>query len=688
VNWRAFPFLLLTPALIAGTLLYEAISLPVNYYLPGVLIVFILVSIYLVIERLKTVESSLVLFIVLLISFVLLGYLNSMFTRHAWHPAIETSTLDSCNNFVARVDSRVEKTERSNRYQLTIQKIRIDQTWKQLEAKAILYAPDEVSLQFGDIILVKGKPQFLEHQRNPHAFDYALYLERKGIYLQAYCSSKNHLIINRDPTDIRYLTVRIGDFFEELLRKHIRSERELNMAKAMVVGRRNDVTPDMEYVYEATGTSHILAVSGLHVGIIFLLASTVFKYTKRLKLPWLYYILILFSIWSFAMITGLSPSVRRAGLMLSFIVIAEMIRRKSNIYNTIFASAFCILLVAPNLIYSVSFQFSYAAVLGIVFLYKKIYALIYVNNRILDFFWQITALSLSVQIATFPINIYYFNHFPTLFAITNLFAIPTAMVVVVGSISIFLASPIPVISDILGWVLQYWIYGYNELLLFFSKLPFASLHDLSLKTHYVFLILALTFIGVRFIEVRRLFLFRLFTVVFGIISLLVFYEYFNKSVQYKLVVYSVPGRDYIDIFTGRTCYTNANAQNERSIRDAYFSLHPNRKYHLISEIKKLSAMRSSQQIGENTLLVANGKTMLIFQEPYSITALSGDIQLDYLIVGKRSIPHLDFISQTLRYHMLILDATIDAGDCKKIEDSVLANKIHHVLRDGALSISI
>jgi competence protein ComEC len=327
-------------------------------------------------------------------------------------------------------------------------------------------------------------------------------------------------------------------------------------------------------------------------------------------------------------------------------------------------------------------------VLGIVLLYKKIYALIFVQSKILDFFWQITALSLSVQIATFPINIYYFNHFPTLFAITNLFAIPTAMVVVIGSIGIFLMSPIPVLSDIIGQVLQYWVYGYNELMLYFSKLPFASLQNLSLKTSYVFLILVLTFIAIRFIEERRLFLFKVFTLIFCIFSLLVFYEYFNKSVQQRLVVYSVQGRDYIDVFAGRTCYTNVDALNERSRRDTHFSLDPNRKYHLISETKNLSAMSSARLIGENTLLVVNGKTMLMFREPYSLSPEVADVQFDYILIGKKSLAHLNFISQVLRCRTLILDATIDHNGFQKIKDSFRANKIHHVIGDGALSISI
>ena len=688
MSWRSYPFLMLTPAIITGILLHEALVLPENQYFSGLLFILIVLSVYLVWRRSKAADRSPLLVVVLLLCFILIGLLNSQLVYLAQRPQISAATLHNCNYYLASVDSKVDKTARSNRYQITIRKIRVDTAWQQLETNAILYASDDFTFNYGDIILVKGRPQFLEHQKNPHAFDYARYLERKGIFLQTYCKIDDHILVGNETRSVRYLTLRIGDFFEEILRQHIGTERELNMAKAMVVGRRNEVTSEMENVYEITGTSHILAVSGLHVGIIFILVSNIFKFARRNRLRWLYYAIILFSIWSFAMVTGMSPSVRRAGMMLSFIVIAEMIRRKSNIYNTIFASAFCILLFSPNLIFSVSFQFSYAAVLGIIFLYKKIYALVFVKNRILDFFWQITALSFSVQLATFPINVYYFHQFPSLFPITNLFAIPTAMIVVAGSIGVFVTSSLPVVPDILGRILEYWICGYNEVLLFFSKLPFASLQDITLKSQYVFLIMTLTFLSVRFIESRKLYLFRTFTFVLCVFSMLVFYDYYAKSAQTKVVVYAVRGRDYLDIFSGRICFTNTNQQNEQTRQDTYFSISPNRKYHLIRDIKTLSDLPNAQQIGQNTLIALNGKTMLIFHEPYALNSKADNLHFDYLFIGKKSVPYLEYVSKVIRCDMLILDASVDANDFEKISNQVQANKIHYTARDGAISIRI
>ena len=210
---------------------------------------------------------------------------------------------------------------------------------------------------------------------------------------------------------------------DDKLSAYIDSEQELVTVKAMLLGRRDEVTSEMENVYQSTGTSHILAVSGLHFGIVFLLFSIIFGWLKTGRLRWLYYLLVLLGIWSFAFLTGSSPSVMRASLMLTIVLVAEFSSRKSSIYNSIFVSAFLLLLFDPYLLFSVSFQLSYAAVLGIVYLYQRIYALVFLRSSILNFLWKITTVSLSVQMITFPITLFYFHQFPLVFPVTNLIAI-------------------------------------------------------------------------------------------------------------------------------------------------------------------------------------------------------------------------------------------------------------------------
>jgi competence protein ComEC len=561
--------------------------------------------------------------------------------------------------------------------------------WIKCREKAVLYALDKNSFNYGTLLLLKGRPSFLQNQKNPHAFDYALFLQRKGIYLQAFCQQGNYKFAGEDHSPyFKYGILSVGDFFEDLLIKNIKNERELNIIKAMVIGRRNEVTPEMEYVYEATGTSHILAVSGLHIGIIFLVAKFIFGIAKRRGLKWLYYCAIILSIWIFATITGLSPSVFRASLMLSFLLGAEMLQRRSNIYNSILSSAFCILLVSPNLIYSVSFQFSYMAVLGIVYLYKMIYTLIYVENRILNFFWQITALSFSVQIATFPINIHYFHHFPALFPLTNLVAIPAATAIVIGSLLLFMTSFIKPLVSVVAFVLERIVFIYNEIMVQISSWTIASIDDLSLKGIYVFLLLALTFLLVRFIELRRIRFFAAFTLLLVFTSIYIFIDHLSKATQKQVNVYAVKNCTYIDVFHGNTCYSNIKSLNEQEKRDTYYNVKPNRQHHQISVVKSLSELSNSGAIGKNPVFVLDGKSFLLLKEPISLLRMQSVVYFDFVIVGKSSLFLLNNILDRISVNHLIVDGSVSEFDLEKLTLTKHVHKTHAVIQQGAFVISI
>ena len=478
MKWVEYPFLRITSALTIGILannLIKCTKFPCFYTLLFTIVIFTFYIFFSVNSKIfgsKNLQGAAGLF-----SFILLGYLSSQLTNNLHKPLFSPSSLSMISSYTATINSKSVSTAKTVKYKVEIDRVKLQQDWFNVNDNAILYFKDvsQSDFDYGDKLLIKGHPEYLENQKNPKAFDYALFLQRQGVYLQDYIAKEDFVILNEnhDPSP-RYLSLYIGDYAERILSTYILSERELNMAKAMLIGRREEIAPEMDYVYKSSGTAHILAVSGLHVGIIYLIFSFIFRFLKRSKLNWIYFAINFSSIWSFAIITGLSPSTQRAATMLTFILIAEFTRRKSSIYNTILASAFFILLFFPNLLFSVSFQLSFTAVFGIIFLYKKIYGLIYVKLKFLNFFWQITSLSLSAQIATFPITIYYFNQFPVLSPFTNLIAIPTAMLTIVGGLLLLATSQLGFVPTLIGKFLGSWIYFYNEILVKVSKLKFAT----------------------------------------------------------------------------------------------------------------------------------------------------------------------------------------------------------------------
>ncbi len=684
----AFPFVLITPALILGILLSSQISPFSNeeYYIALlILILFLIYSVHFALLKKPFIKYNNPL---LVVAFVVLGYANSYLNHAINSPEVSREQLDSSQYFLARIDSKSESIGNSFRYRISVLRIRNGFSWEKINARAVLNIADTGSYSFGDEIIVKGRLQWLHKRQNPHAFDYALFLERQGIYMQAFCNTEDILITGSQKYHLRYLALRAGDFFEQILARYIHNEHELNMARAMVIGRRHEISPDMAGVYASTGTSHILAVSGLHVGIVYLIFGYILIFAKRRRRFLLYYGGILLAIWCFAFISGLSPSAKRAALMLSFILIGRAIGRKSNIYNSVFASAFCVLFFSPNLIYSVSFQFSYMAVLGIIFFYKKIYHLLYVKNKIFDFFWQITCLSFSVQLATAPISIYYFHQFPFIFPLTNLFAIPTAMLVVGGSMALFFTSFLPLLPAIIGTVMQHVMFLYNYLMYQLSKIPLASAGDLWISAHTVFFILLLIFLSSWFVFTRRVAAFKLLTLALVAYSLITLIEYYKKATDQRIVVYAVNRHFYMDIIFGRTCYSNFKITGERSAKDFQYSILPNRRYHLISSNRPIDALSNAKALGENILFVLDGKTFLVFNHPLSNLKQSEQITIDYLIIGRKGMQYLDYIRDNMLIRNIVADPTISEGDIPKIGELPATEGLHLIQRNGAFATAI
>jgi competence protein ComEC len=327
------------------------------------------------------------------------------------------------------------------------------------------------------------------------------------------------------------------------------------------------------------------------------------------------------------------------------------------------------------------------AVLGIVFFYTKIYKLIYVKNRIIDFFWQITALSISVQLATFAISIHYFHHFPALFLITNLFAIPTAIIVVLGSLLIFTFSFIPFLSQMIGFALENWVNIYNDVMFYLSKFSVTSIEGVYLKGIYVYLIILVLFLFVRTIETRKIWIFKLFTYSLILVTIVVFVDHYRSAFQKKLIVYDVKDRIYTDVFIGNKCYSNVLLDSSDS--DVDYNILPNRRYHLISEIRSMDDFHGSRSFKGNQLIMINNKSFLFLIKPQSLNINSDIIEIDYLILGSTAIKHLDKIANDFNAKNLIIHGNwkkFQLNDLKKSRWS--ESKFHVIEYDGAFSYSI
>jgi competence protein ComEC len=249
---------------------------------------------------------------------------------------------------------------------------------------------------------------------------------------------------------------------------------EFAVLAALTVGYTDALQPDLRASYSATGAMHILSVSGLHVGIVYVVIAFLLGFLdKSVRKKILKAVLIVSFLWIYAFITGLSPSVVRSTLMFTFVAVGAALERKTHIYNTVFMSAFFMLLVNPDFLFDVGFQLSYAAVLSIVFFQRPFSNLLPVNNKLLRWLRDLLTVSVAAQLGTMPFTLYYFHQFPNYFLLTNLVAIPLSTIVIYLAMLLLLVSFVPYLSVGVAFLLKGSLWLLNYLIVWIENLPHA-----------------------------------------------------------------------------------------------------------------------------------------------------------------------------------------------------------------------
>ncbi|WP_299778026.1 ComEC/Rec2 family competence protein [uncultured Formosa sp.] len=277
---------------------------------------------------------------------------------------------------------------------------------------------------------------------NPNQFNYKQYLERQYIYNQI-TTNRNRLLRHQDSdTSLLGVAHALNTNIHNKLEAYPFGTDELAILNALLLGQREDISETLYTNYTKAGVIHILAVSGLHVGILLLILNYILSPFERIKHGRIIKtICIIILMWCFAILTGLSPSVSRATLMFTLISISLNSNRPSNIYNTVAISIFILLLWKPMLLFDVGFQLSYAAVLSIVTFQPKLNTLWVPKNKLSKIFWNTLTVTTAAQIGVLPLSIYYFHQFPGLFFLSNLIIVPVlGYILGLGILIIVLAS--------------------------------------------------------------------------------------------------------------------------------------------------------------------------------------------------------------------------------------------------------
>jgi competence protein ComEC len=279
-------------------------------------------------------------------------------------------------------------------------------------------------LKPGDVFYLAGKFLPYSEPLNPYAFDYSAYLERERVSFRIWSSGAE---FQKTGEIIKTLSVRISLFRDELTSFFYSSgirDENLALLKAMFLGDRSALDPVSKRNFSNAGVIHLLAVSGLHLGIVYLMISFFLVPLNDRKYRFLKSAIVLIFIWSYALFTGLAPSVFRAAVMFSMFETGSLLKRPDSPYNRLLASMLILIIIDPYSVYKAGFWLSHSAVAGIVFFYPLINNLIYFHFIPFRWLWSLISVSVSAQITTFPLSIYYFHMFPVYFIISNILLVP------------------------------------------------------------------------------------------------------------------------------------------------------------------------------------------------------------------------------------------------------------------------
>ena len=398
---------------------------------------------------------------------------------------------------IARIEETPVKKEYSYRAIATIVALNDSTTTRSAHIPVLLnikhsYTAD--GLRGGDLIMFSPQLQRIAPPQVPYDFDFAQYMRARGILYRQYLGDDDWQLSSytTTPTLLQRAKIVQSRCVENLYHSGV-SPQNAALLSALLWGYKADIPATTRQYFSAAGLSHVLAVSGLHTGIIALIVACLLYPLRYIGLRKLPYALTIAILWIYAFITGLSPSVIRACIMATFVGVAVLIDRRNTALNALCGSAVGVLLFAPMQLFDIGFQLSYAAVAGILLFtpYLDIACIFDINNRIVHKLSQGIAVSAAAQIATTPIAAYYFHYIPMWGLLSNLIFVPLLPILVVSTLILQLCSACHLPHTALSQVVEAFAGNLSKGANYIANLPGATIDEIWLSPLFLVLYFAI-----------------------------------------------------------------------------------------------------------------------------------------------------------------------------------------------------
>jgi len=628
--------------------------LEIDLRMSSILVYFILAAFAFTLLKRKTHKTFHSMLIML--SCFLLGFINHQerCLRNFEEPiGEETMTL--------RIDKVLPHQKHKKCFVKILSRLGKEDDLKNDDGKMLVYFKDlasDSSFVIGNEYLVKGRSFAVPKNNNPYSFDYQRYLNHQGIYSQLFLNDSEVKFLRKNQNskfDQRIQTIRKRCL--RIFEKYFPDKNKLGVLQAMVLGKRDGLGEDINQAFIDTGAIHVLAVSGLHVGILSLFITLLFKVLEpvlrisKLKRGIISVVLI----WMFAMVTGGSAAVCRAALMFSlFYVAKDVLHRQVSVYNVLCGTALILLALNPFQVFQIGFQFSFLAVLSIVFFFPYVNSIIVTRFKLINYFYSSVALGIAAQILVFPLSIFYFNKFANSFLISSLFVVQFAMVILVGGLVLLLIESIGlgVINKyVLVPALDFILEKFEWLIQAVRSMPLSASENLWLDQNQLVLIYFCIISSMYFLKRGRKYFYAGLTFFFLLINV-TFSNKINKKTQKIAYVYDAHEL-CMDVMVGSSVFHLGPISKE----DAGFIFTRNRLAHAIDLDYSLDhALTEACEYKKG--IVRLGNHLLAFANEKTLNSIKKEQRIDFLLVtkGNSSLKNLDF--NRLEETEVILDGSL------------------------------
>ncbi len=675
--WYKVPFGRILFVLIAGIILQWQLRLPAQSYTVVMILSFILLVFYSFLSiNLKfrhRIIAGLMIHLLIFSGGALLVCENKL------HDQLFLNSSSGKEFQIAVIKEPLSEKPRSYKTIADIKTFSSNNPFPVHEEKIIVYFKKDSTLQlsYGSVIIFKKQIQEIKNSGNPGSFDYKLYCHFNGISGQVYLDNNEFILLNHTERNWFYsFILDTRSWVISQLQKFLRGEKVQGLAEALLIGYKEDLDKDLVQAYANTGVVHVIAISGLHLGLIYWLLLLITKPLSRKKtLIWIRLIIILSSLWIFSILAGAQPSVLRSAVMFSFIAWGSVVQRSASIFNTLSLSAFVLLCYNPFWLWDAGFQLSYAAVLSIVVFFKPIYNWFCFENRLLDLVWKLMAVTVAAQLLTLPVSIYHFHQLPTLFLLTNMVAVPLSSLILFGEILLCVFSFSETIAGAVGFLLEWMITQLNHYIENMNRIPFAVWDDLSINFFQATALLLFISCFSCWLMAPRKYLLWLSILALLVMTTIRSVTLLEAINQRKIVIYNIPGQTAIDIMDGTQCFFWGDeiVMNDDFLRN--FHIRPCRISHRVQSLLILSS--KEYKIDSNQFLLIDTTISL---QPKQVKP-----SVNLLILAKNPKIRMTSISHAMTIRQVVITGSVPAWKARqwKKDCDSLQIPCHIVTEKGA-----